>query len=66
MRPTAPDFLGFTQPGTSQAMSVKDEGKIIKWLKNLGEIDAEEVDSVLSQCRSDPDALQYYLKRASE
>ena len=63
---TAPDFRGFTQPGTSQVMSEKDEGKIIEWLKNLGEIDAEEVASIVSQCRSDPEVLQYYLKRASE
>ena len=63
MSQSAPDSRGFTQPEI-QAMSVKDEEKIIEWLKNLGEIDAEEVDSVLSHCRSDPEVLQYYLKRA--
>ena len=63
MSQSAPDSRGFTQPEI-QAMSEKYEGKIIEWLKNLGEIDAEEVDSVLSHCRSDPEVLQYYLKRA--
>lgn len=66
MRQNAPDSRGFTQPAIPQAMSVKDEEKIIEWLKKLGEVDAKEVDSVLNNCRSDPEALQYYLKRAAE
>lgn len=40
--------------------------QILKWLDHIGEGDPEQIESVLEQCRADPEALAYFLKRAGD
>jgi hypothetical protein len=43
------------------------EGKAIRrWLAHIEETDPVEIQSVLDECRREPEALRYYLGRAAE
>lgn len=43
-----------------------DERAIRAWLDAIGEMDAETIADVLTQCRLDPQARRYYLQRTKE
>ena len=47
-------------------MTADNEKAIRAWLAHIEETDPLEIQSVLSECRQDPGALQYYLGRAAE
>ncbi len=40
--------------------------RIRRWLAFIGESNQVIIDECLEQCRSDPEALAYYLKRSEE
>ncbi len=48
------------------SMNPKDEAKIRRWLGRIGETDEALIAGCLKQCRDDPEALAYYLKRSEE
>ena len=48
----------------SGSMSAQDEVLILRWLASIEETDPAIIDYVLSTCRSDTDALDYFLGRA--
>ena len=54
----------------SQSMTLPialvEESAVLKWLRYIQETDDEVIAMVLHQCRSDPDALAYFLQRARE
>ncbi len=50
----------------SAAMSAEEENQILKWLMRIEETDPEIIDFVLTKCRMDVDALDYFLGRARE
>ena len=41
------------------------ESAVMGWLSSIGETDPAIVSEVLKRCRHDPDALQYFLRRAN-
>jgi hypothetical protein len=41
------------------------EVEVMGWLSSIGETDPAVVSEVLNRCRQDPDALQYFLRRAN-
>lgn len=43
-----------------------DLGAIREWLAYIGEHDPATISGVLDKCRSDPDALEYFNRRAGE
>lgn len=47
-------------PMTNQAVTA-----VMGWLASIEETDPETIDYVLTQCRIEPDALDYFLWRAS-
>ncbi len=44
----------------------KHETAVRAWLTHIGETDAGLIAETIQQCRDDPEALAYYLKRAEE
>ncbi len=46
--------------------ALQDEQRIRGWFKSIDEDDPEIIDEYLEKCRTDPSALAYFLKRASE
>jgi hypothetical protein len=42
------------------------EAAILRWLHFIGENSQPVIDEVLTKCRTDPAALEYYLRRAQE
>lgn len=59
------------KPGIIKALlesgaSTGDLPAIRAWLDYIGEHDPETIDVVLNQCRTDPDALDYFRRRAGE
>lgn len=50
----------------AQAMTADEENLILKWLMRIEETDPAIIDYVLSKCRMDVDALDYFLGRARE
>jgi len=49
-----------------QLFSASNEKAIRAWLTFIGEHDLEMIDDVLDRCRTDPEALSYFLLRACE
>ena len=47
-------------------MTANDEKLIRQWLAHIGEINPENIDDVLRQCKTDTTAFQYFLLRAHE
>jgi len=43
-----------------------DLGAIREWLTYIGEHDPATIAVVMDQCRGDPEALEYYARRAGE
>ncbi|OQW40478.1 MAG: hypothetical protein A4S08_04620 [Proteobacteria bacterium SG_bin4] len=52
------------QTPKTNATTAQQQAAIRAWLFSINE-PVEDHDIVLNKCRSDPDALQYFLKRAS-
>lgn len=50
----------------SEAMTADEENLVLKWLMRIEETDPVIIDFVLSKCRMDVDALDYFLGRARE
>lgn len=50
----------------SQAMTAEEENSILRWLMRIEETDPAIIDFVISKCRMDVDALDYFLGRARE
>ena len=50
------------QPTT---LTAEDAAAIWLWLAQIGEKDPEIIAQVLDQCRSDPDARRYFIRRAN-
>ena len=50
----------------SGAMTAEEENEILRWLMKIEETDPEIIEFVLSKCRMDVDALDYFLGRARE
>lgn len=38
--------------------------KITNWLNSIGEDDQSIIDETIARCKTDPDALRYFLQRA--
>jgi hypothetical protein len=53
------------KPPQSRPLSAEQERAIRAWLDAIGEDEPLTVDDVLLSCRHDPEALAYYLQRAS-
>ena len=64
----------YTQPpahiekkhSTVHVYSMADDTAIRTWLAFIGEHDDELINEVINQCRSDHNALKYFLCRAKE
>jgi hypothetical protein len=50
----------------NKTFSDRDKASILAWLHYISENNQEIIDEVLDKCRSDPDALAYYLGRSRE
>ena len=50
----------------SEAMTADEENLILRWLMKIEETDPVIIDFVLTKCRMDTDALDYFLGRARE
>lgn len=50
----------------SEAVTADEENLILRWLMRIEETDPVIIDFVLSKCRMDSDALDYFLGRARE
>ena len=50
----------------SETMTPAEENLILRWLLFIDETDPEIIDFVLSKCRMDVDARDYFLGRAHE
>lgn len=46
-------------------MSIEDESLVRTWLERIDEDDAVCIELVLDRCRTDPEALNYFLWRAA-
>jgi hypothetical protein len=47
-------------------LSAVDQQKILAWLAHIGEEEPEMISETLDRCRSDAEALAYFLLRAEE
>jgi hypothetical protein len=43
-----------------------DTVKVLTWLAHINEKDQQIIDGVVEQCKSDPDAMRYFVKRHDE
>ena len=48
-----------------EPMTVPEEMAVRAWLAVIGEVDVSSIDEVIVNCQRDPDALQYFAKRAA-
>jgi hypothetical protein len=63
------DKVALIAPPLQGILTENDKQKISAWVRSLGgseETIAEELTDCLGQCRNDPEALAYFLKRAEE
>jgi hypothetical protein len=49
-----------------QSALTGDLPAIRAWLAFIGEFDPERIGIVLNQCRTDPEALDYFMRRSEE
>ena len=50
----------------SRPLSTGEEQAVRRWLDHIHETDHDTIEMVLEQCRTDPEAKAYFLKRAGE
>lgn len=68
-KPTKGGFDGFDGRGVAHIeknVSVPDEATIRAWLESINEHDPACIAEVLDRCRTDAEALAYYLGRSKE
>lgn len=63
LRALKPDIVAALM---SEQLSPADESRVRAWLTHIEETDQDFIDGVLDQCRGDPEALVYFLKRSTE
>lgn len=55
-----------TEQKNNQTLSPNQERAIRRWLSAIGETDELQVAEVIDRCRMDPEALDYFLGRATK
>lgn len=63
------DKVALVAPELQSVLAESDKEKLSAWVRSLGGSDeaiAKELSDCLGQCRNDPEALTYFLKRAKE
>ena len=56
----------FPDPDTDNKLMAANETAIRTWLSFIQETDPALINEVLDKCRSNPDALNYFLWRAKD
>lgn len=59
------DVIPFSPLARHHAIDEKDESAILSWLESIGETDQEIIEEVLEKCRTNKDALEYFLDTAN-
>ena len=62
---TAP-VAGLAEIGPQEPLTSKELVDVRRWLYRINETDPDTIEMVMEQCRTDPEAKAYFLKRARE